>query len=175
MDRIFPTLTIAVIIILGLVLPILEYIVPQKLDQTSLQKRLVKVISNVSEDLSSSDVAYLTRFLANGGQLRQGLALYPRFHKPHQMGSVWRIYNDRPYSHMDFYLSYPGDIGVVLLIEDSPQFIPHASEVLVFNCYQEEDIQALSVVIFDEDGSIEDVIWRSNIPELPACPLPINE
>ena len=75
---------------------------------------------------------------------------------------------------MDFYLSYPGDIGVVLPLEDPPHSFPHASEVLVFNCYQEEDIQALSVIVFSKGGSIEDVLWRSNVPELPICPLPLD-
>jgi hypothetical protein len=91
------------------------------------------------------------------------------------MGSVWRIYYDRPYSHLDFYLSYPGDTGVVLPLEDPPQDFPHASQVLVFNCPQEEDIQALSVVLFSDDGTFDDILWRSNIPKHPACPLPIIE
>ena len=73
---------------------------------------------------------------------------------------------------MDFYLSSPGDRGVVLPMEDPPKEFPHASKILVLGCSQEEDIQALIVLIFNEDDRIQDILWRSPTPEDPTCPLP---
>ncbi len=161
-----------IIFLIAILLPLLEVIIPQKYDQASLNRKQETVFSNNNPNLSSTELNFLEEFLKNQGLMVQGQALYPRFHKPYQMGSVWRIYYDRPYSHVDFYLSSPGDRGVVLPLVDSPLIFPHASEILVFGCSQEEDIQALAVVIFTADGTIKDILWRSPFPEYPICPLP---
>ena len=44
------------------------------------------------------------------------------------MGSVWNYYQDRPYSHIDFYLSSPYDTGIVLPIDNPPSTFSHAIE-----------------------------------------------
>ena len=161
------------ILLIAILLPLLEVLIPPKLDQDTLDRKLLTLTSSSQSLITSKELLFLTEFLNNSGEITQGLALYPRFHKPYQMGSVWRIYYDRPYSHMDFYLSYPGDRGVVLPIEDSPTIFDHASEALVIGCSQEEDIQALAVIIFDEDGMVDSILWRSPLPTDPICPLPI--
>ena len=108
----------------------------------------------------------------HGGKILQGRALYPRYIRAREMGSVWNAYQHRPYKHIDFYLSSPHDKGIILPTTDQPDHFPHAVDVLIFGCPKGDYIDALAVVIFADDGEPTDIFTRSPMPEQPACPLP---
>jgi hypothetical protein len=87
------------------------------------------------------------------------------------MGSVWNYYHDRPYSHIDFYLSSPYDSGIVLPIDNPPVDFPNAVDVTVLGCPTQDYYSALAIIIHSSDGEEPIIIWRSPIPINPGCPL----
>ena len=155
------------IFIFGCILPIAEKAVPPRYTAATQETKLQSLLES---NLSNQD--QLKTLIANGGKVLQGRALYPRYIRASEMGSVWNAYQHRPYKHIDFYLSSPHDIGIVLPIIGQPDHFPHAADVLVFGCPKGDYIDALAVVIFSEDGEPNEVLVRFPIPEQPACPLP---
>jgi hypothetical protein len=160
------------IFVLGCTLPILERAIPRNFDETTLSTRILPLMQPDNSLLNDEEIDRLESFIKNNGIPLTGLALYPRFHKPYQMGSVWNIYHDRPFSHMDFYLTSPHNTGIVLPLDEPPINFPHGSNVLVFACPQIEDFEALAVILYSDDGIPVEVLWRSPQPETLACPFP---
>jgi hypothetical protein len=165
--------TAIVILLLGSSLPIVERAIQPKSDEMANAARSASLFNPEDPFLDAEAKAMLERFRDQGGKLVQGFALYPRFHREEQMGSTWYFYQDRPYSRMDFYLSSPGDIGMVLPLSQPPLNFPHASQVLVFACPDIPDFNALAVVRFNESGEAAEILWRNPVPVDPGCPLPV--
>jgi hypothetical protein len=156
----------------GCILPFLERAIPHEYGPNTLETRLATLFQTENTILSDEEMISLGNFIENNGSTLTGLALYPRYHKPYQMGSVWNYYQDRPYAHLDFYLSSPSDTGVILPLDVPPSYFPNAIEVLIFGCQQIDFTDALAVVLFSEDELPVEVLWRSPLPEEPFCPLP---
>jgi hypothetical protein len=161
-----------IILLIGGIFPILENCIPVKFDQKTLDTKLKSIFQFEGNEISLREIDSLRTFTAQDGLILQGRALYPRHHKPYQMGSVWRIYQDRPYSHLDFYLSSPVDAGIILPMADPPGYFPHGVNVIIFACEEVEVYDALAVGLFSEEGNLVNVIWRSQIPEDLSCPMP---
>jgi hypothetical protein len=161
-----------VFLLLGLSLPIMERVIPSKYEAVSLDSRVDSTLEHSSGLIDESEVEILLTYLENGGTALYGNALYPRFHNPNQMGSVWYFYQERPYPNLDFYLSSPHDTGIVLRVDQSPLRFPHATDTLVFACPEYLYADALAIILFDKNGSPTDVLWRSPLPERLTCPLP---
>jgi hypothetical protein len=158
-------------LLLGSILPILERATPPKFGDTSIESRVADILGGDQALFDDAEKEVLKIYLENGGTTLYGTALYPRFHKPYQMGSVWYFYQDRPFANLDFYLSSPHDTGIVLRTSQSPSRFPHASEVLVFACPEYTYYDALAVILYGEDGNPTDVLWRFPLPNPLTCPL----
>jgi hypothetical protein len=154
------------IFIFGCILPITEKVIPPRYSTATLETKLQILFQSDHDNLQS-----LETFLTNGGSVFQGQALYPRFNKAHEMGSVWNVYQKRPYDHIDFYLSSPHDIGIVLPTPEQPDYFPHATDVLVFGCSEGDHVDALAIVIFSDQGELEKILPRAPMPDHPTCPL----
>ncbi len=160
-----------VILLVGISLPVVERSIPAKQSADLPETRLRSLLESQDSILSTREQGELSKFLERGGSVLSGAALYPRFHKPNEMGSTWYFYEDRPYSNLDFYLSSPGDVGIVLPRSQSPAYLPHASQVLVFACTDIPDFRALAVVIYDDSGEAVEILWRDPMVTEPGCPL----
>jgi hypothetical protein len=161
-----------IILIIGCTLPLLEIAIPQKYAPSVIENRINKFFQEEQQGIRDTEKDYLETFIENGGRVLQGLALYPRYHKPYQMGSVWSIYQERSYSHIDFYLSSPYDTGVVLVLVNEPNYFPSASNVIVFACPHGDYYDALAVILINSEGKPKQIMWRSNISKNASCPLP---
>jgi hypothetical protein len=155
----------------GCILPVLERTIPHKYGSNTLETRLDTLLQPETTILNDEEMIILGNFFGNNGSTLTGLALYPRYHKSYQMGSVWNYYQDRPYTHIDFYLSSPSDTGVVLPLDGPPDYFPNAIDALVFGCPQTDYIDALAVVLFSKDEIPIKVLWRYPFPEELVCPL----
>jgi hypothetical protein len=156
----------------GCILPVLEKAIPPKFDTATSEQKLFDLLYAANPLLTGVEQNIVSSFLFSGGTYLNGLALYPRYHKPYQMGSVWNYYQDRPFAHLDFYLSSPRDSGIVLPIDTPPNSFPHATEVLVLACPQEDYYDALLIVLYSDEGQPNEIIWRSTFLEVTSCPLP---
>jgi len=159
--------------IFGCTLPILEISIPEKFDSASLETNFTFLLKPENEFFTEEEKGRIESYLNNGGISLYGSAFYPRHHKPYQMGSVWNYYHDRPYAHLDFYLSSPHDTGVVLPLDEPPNFFPNGSYVFVLACPQVDYLDALAIIIFPNDEDSPKALWRSTIPDTPECPLPL--
>ena len=160
------------ILIIGSLLPMMEWIIPTKRDDGTLSTRISLILNDENSFLRTNDKETIIEFLANDGMPVEGYALYPRYHESHQMRSVWNFYDNRSYSLLDFYLSSPTDKGIVLALDETPLEFPHVSDVLVFACPGNPDYDALAVVRFSDDGIPLEIFWRFPMPAVPSCPMP---
>jgi hypothetical protein len=158
-------------LLFGLTMPILEKAIPHQFANTPPEARAAELLE-MGQVFSPVEKEHLKTYLENGGAALYGRALYPRFHRPDQMGSVWYFYQDRPYANLDFYLSSPQDIGIVLPVQQPPVEFPHGVDALVLACPEYLHADALVVVLFNESGVPVGVLWRSPKPDSFACPLP---
>jgi hypothetical protein len=159
-------------LLLGLSLPIMEQVIPSKYEAVNLDSIVDSTLEHNSDIIDEIEAEILLTYLDNGGSTLYGVALYPRFHNPNQMGSVWYFYQERPYPNLDFYLSSPHDTGIVLRVDKSPIRFPHAVDALVFACPEYQYADALAIILFDKGGTPTDVLWRSPLPDRFTCPLP---
>ena len=113
---------------------------------------------DISEFLQSPKAVILT-----------GRALYPRYYKMDKGVTSFGFY---PYiimkfPRMAFMVAGPAGQYAVVLPGDTFQYFPHSSDVLVLGCVNSNYIDALAVIILDENGTI---YTRNPVSEL-QCPL----
>lgn len=97
-----------------------------------------------------------------------GRALYPR-HYQKDLGEFIYYYPTvkLPFPRTTFTLIGPSFNYGVILPGNVPQHFPHASDVIVVGCLENEYFDALAVIILDEEGAV-----YTRVPESPlTCPL----
>ena len=97
-----------------------------------------------------------------------GRALYPR-HYQKDLGEFIYYYPTvkLPFPRTTFTLIGPSFNYGVILPGDVPQHFPHASDVIVIGCRENEYFDALAVIILDEEGAV-----YTRAPQSPlTCPL----
>jgi hypothetical protein len=115
----------------------------------------------------------LDKFLQNkDASIFIGRALYPRYYKMNRGDAAYNFYNFSPYITMGFprtAFKVIGPMGErsVVLPGDPPQYLPHASDVLVLGCNGEHYFDALVVIVLSDNGVI---YTRQPTSEL-RCPL----
>jgi hypothetical protein len=114
------------------------------------------------------NIKEIEMFLKNtGAELLVGRVLYPRYY-PINRGEIL-LY---PFVSMEFprtaftLIGPEGEQGVILP-GDSPKYFPHAVDALVLGCKEEKYLDALAVILLDENGGI---YTRAPESEL-QCPL----
>jgi hypothetical protein len=115
----------------------------------------------------------------------QGRALYPRYYRAGQGGSLdgWAAYASRDYNRLGFYLLGPVESHVVLALNEVPgsgsiPAFPNASDVVVIGCPEGNYIEALAVVLQDAAhgalvSSVLPAVTSSDQASTskPVCPL----
>jgi hypothetical protein len=102
-----------------------------------------------------------------GSAIRVGRALYPRSYKVGQGEIAFPPYTVLDFPRTGFVLAGPEGSNAVVLPGDVPSHFPHAGDVLVVGCSGPDYIDALAVVLLEDNGT---VYTRSPMPEL-TCPL----
>jgi 4-amino-4-deoxy-L-arabinose transferase-like glycosyltransferase len=98
----------------------------------------------------------------------RGKAFYPRYYPAGEgeSGTGWLAYTPRDYDRLGFILMGSGDVHVVMALDNPPEHLPNAAEILLVGCERDDIVDAL--VIFVSDGS-EHTLVRSPLANL-SCP-----
>jgi len=150
----------------GSLVPLSENIHPQRYQNIDVTRVLMErelAITQVGMNIKEIEM-----FLKNtGAELLVGRVLYPRYY-PINRGEIL-LY---PFVSMEFprtaftLIGPEGEQGVILP-GDSPKYFPHAVDALVLGCKEEKYLDALAVILLDENGGI---YTRAPESEL-QCPL----
>lgn len=160
----------AVMLLAGFALPLAEKAIAPRYTEAIKQEKVLSLFNSAGKDLEKShQIEPLEQFLAGGGSVALGRALYPRFHEGElgEAGDTWQTFIPRAYPRISFHLVGPHEQGVILPYEGVPESFPHGSDVLVFGCPGEDYFDALAVVVY---AAPERIYLRSPLPEL-GCPL----
>jgi hypothetical protein len=96
-----------------------------------------------------------------------GRALYPRFYKAGQGEIAFPPYKVMEFSRTGFMLAGPKGSDAIVLPGSVPAHFPHAEDVLVIGCREQEHMDALVVILLDGSNA---VYTRSPLSPR-ACPL----
>jgi hypothetical protein len=96
-----------------------------------------------------------------------GRALYPRFYKARQGEIAFPPYKVMEFSRTGVVLAGPKGSDAIVLPGGVPAHLPHAQDVLVIGCREEEYVDALAVILLDGSNA---VYTRSPIISF-TCPL----
>jgi hypothetical protein len=143
---------VGAILILGLLLPGSEYLVPP-----TFQTLGVATAVNYWHE---SDIATQTpldpeAFLQQTGAVAvEGRALYPRYYVADagEPGGQWPAFNPLPFARLGFVLVGPESNHVVLPLQSSPTDFGNASDVVVFGCKEEGYLRAIAVVFIQAES-----------------------
>jgi hypothetical protein len=157
---------LAVILLsVGLIPVFVDGLVPQRYDRKSKKVLLVS--------LSLYGEKEIDHFVADeNAVVVEGRALYPRYYRAGEgePGGGWAAFAERDYDRLGFSLIGAERGGVIMPMEEPPGTFPHASDVIVVGCQNEEFIDA-AVIFVDSGNPDETVVFiRPNLNEL-ACPL----
>lgn len=169
------------LLFLGSLLPMSERLAAQRYDET---RRLE--MNNAMLASSGEARETLEGFLASGGQVQVGRALYPRFYLAGR-GAPGRAQTDvwagmarpgfyaRDFNRTSFYLVGPRNLTVILPAEARPEQFPHAADVIIWGCEGPDYFDALAVGVFRPASEAQTLLWRNQAPESPVCPLPMPD
>lgn len=159
-------ITIVLLSGLGLFLPLYEVNRSQQYSDTTRLQMLNTLLANPSLDPGEKQT--LLDFLASGGDILPGRALYPRYY-PKDLGEPGSTnpFMPRNFSRVSFYLAGPKSEFIVIPKLEKIKNFPNATDVLVFNCPESDP---LAVAVF-ESNSVQQIIWRSPLPDQLDCPL----
>jgi hypothetical protein len=158
-----------VLVVLGSLLPISEslylprYRALNPVETLASHKSLVEEAGLKYHDLDT--------FLQNpGANILIGRVLYPRFYRMNQGNyqGIFYPFHTLAFPRTAFKLIGPAGEHSVVLPGGIPEYLPHASDVLVLGCNGMEYFDALMVITLDDQGAayVRD-------PEAPLqCPLP---
>lgn len=158
-------------LLLGCVLPGVEILLPDRYPDQILGEKVSFLAQKETTLLSTSQEKAVQELLKNGGQAVYGRALYPRyFEKGDSLIDRKKPYQ---YARMNFYLAGTGAFYVNLPRLDTVEEFPHGVEALVLGCPSGSTIQAVLAVLYDQEGDVDQVLWREgDIEEFSSCPLP---
>lgn len=151
---------------LGLFLPLYEMNPSQQYSDTTRLQMLDTLLDSPSLDPDEKQT--LLDFLASGGDVLLGRALYPRYY-PKDLGEPGSTnpFMPRNFSRVSFYLAGPKSEFIIIPKLEKIKNFPNASDVLVFTCPEPDP---LAVALF-ESNSVQQIIWRSPLPDQLVCPL----
>jgi len=143
-------------ILISAAIPITEALIPPRYPADWLEEHLAD--PTFQEQLQSSGIndSLLDFAQDNELSLLYGRALYPRYYAAHAglPGGDWYAYNPQDYARLGFYLVGPSTQNIVLAQEKSPVSFPHASDVIILGCQQEEYLDAQLIILFWENNTV---------------------
>lgn len=157
--------------LLGSLIPLTEKAFSQRYT-SSLQENMITTLFE-SDLLQPNEKATLDEFVAQGGTIVTGRALYPRYFREFigEPGSN-NPFGPRDYPRIGFYLAGPQHSTVVLPSQTKPEYFPNASDVVVFRCSIEE---VLAVAVFNQEQAAQAIYMRSPLPLNISCPFPAQD
>ncbi len=161
------------LLLVGFSLPLMEKVISPRYATDLDQDQIISMVNQEGLGLSDQSLERLKVSLTGNFIILQGRALYPRFYPPNAgEPGEWRSFEPRPYPRLGFYLVGPQNTGVILPIEQDPEFFPQGSDVIVIGCEGDRYFDALSVIIINSvDHSPQEILLREPF-EGTTCPLP---
>jgi len=158
-------------LLLGSVLPGVEILLPDRYPDQILVEKISFISQKESNMFSTSQEKVIQGLLQKGGKAVYGRALYPRyFEKGDSLIDRKKPYQ---YARMHFYLTGTDALYVNLPRSETAAKFPHGVDALVIGCPGGTTIQAVLAILYDEEGNVDQVLWREgDIEEFSGCPLP---
>ena len=150
---VFPVLT--AFAIFGVSLPLMEWSIPEHYPKLSKSELLQLYTPDgfVLENGEQMDESVLESFLETESSsiVLHGRALYPAYYEQKKFWgeSSPNLLEARQYNRLQFYLIEGGIRFVFIPFEETPEYFPHASDVFVIGCVQENSIRALLIKVND--------------------------
>jgi hypothetical protein len=141
--------------LLGSITPAMEMVIPQRYPVED-KGRLFEMLLEYPKVSGDAELAgRIKDFQSDPDSMALwGRALYPRYYKEEagEPGSGWMAYKASPYSKIGFVMITPsGDSQAVLPLENTPEYFPNASDVLLIGCKRDGWIEASAVLVeFDK-------------------------
>ncbi|NOH10474.1 MAG: hypothetical protein HND51_02390 [Chloroflexi bacterium] len=134
----------AAVFVLALSMPLLGVVIPQKYAPPSK--------AQVTDTLTAFHIeAQDLQILLDDPALvvLQGRTLWPRLYGPDQgeSGKGWPEYTPRSFRRLGFRLAGPQDASVIMPLGQNLAQVPHAEEVIVLGCQQEDFVEARFVIL----------------------------
>jgi len=158
-------LILTAILALGVLFPLIEWIIPSRYPSTSPQD-LIRFYApqgvrlENGETLSPSD---LTSFLEGqpGSTVLYGRTLYPSYY---ERGEFWGEENQytiqmKGYNRLQFHLTGPQREFVFIPLDAPPAYFPHATDVFVVGCQEGSAIRALAILPKGQDAAVTISPW----------------
>ena len=159
----------AVLLVLGSLLPLSETLYSPRYQDLHPQETLAENRTLIEQ--AGIQLPELETFLQSPeAELLVGRALYPRSYKMDQgeFVNAFFPYDTLGFPRTAFMLIGPAGERGVLLPGDVPEYLPHASDVLVVGCQSAVHFDAVMVIVLNDAKAA-----YSRHPEAPLqCPLP---
>ena len=128
-----PILLSVVILMIGISIPAVEYIVPNSYPEDIGEQKIDYLLSDQNSQLSSADKKRISSVLDDGnGSAIYGRALYPRYYEPGQQAEgIYYKYFDHS---ITFYVVGEDFVYAVIPVDNIPDYLPHAADVIVVGC-----------------------------------------
>ena len=158
--------TLAALFALGSLIPLSENLHPPRYQNVDVTQTLIDHEQKiVTAGISLADIDL---FLKNSkAELLVGRILYPRYYPMDRGEILFYPFVTMGFPRTAFALIGPEGEQGVILPGDSPKYFPHAVDALVLGCREEKYLDALAVIVLDENGAI---YTRAPESEL-QCPL----
>jgi hypothetical protein len=106
-------------------------------------------------DTAGLNAASIKTFLqSQDATILVGRALYPRYYKKNQGEPLFYPTLKLPFPRTTFTLIGPDGEHGVILPGDVPQHFPHAADVIVIGCQGANYLDALAIIVLDENRSV---------------------
>jgi hypothetical protein len=151
---------------LGSLIPLAENLHARRYQDSDPTKALLEYERSIAD--AGLDMREVDRFLKyTNAQILVGRTLYPR-HYPMDRGEIYYFpYVAMGFPRLAFILIGPNGEQGVVLPGDVPRYFPHGAGVLVLGCREEKYVDALAVILLDENSA---VYTRAPSSDL-QCPL----
>ena len=161
-----------IILLLSSTIPLVERSFPRLYTESRKQEMLKTLFQ--SDLLSDPQRQDLQSFIAQGGSVFAGRALYPQYFKANAggIGDRSSLQSPKPYSRLIFYLTGQYNSALLMPIKEKPSTFPNASDVIVFMCPQEE---VLAVAVYKAPKSPQAIWMNSSYPSDSLCLIPLPE
>lgn len=168
------------LLFLGSLPPLAEVILPNRYPQEESETLSQYLREDRESPLPDEKKEVLDRFLRKGGTVVWGRGLYPRYFypgeatndtKPRFVGPMNRF----DFARFEYYMAGTENIWVLLKRDSTPEYFPHGTSVLTFGCRRGGNLDALAVVLYENDD-IKEIYWREgDLSQISGCPLPWPE
>jgi len=151
---------------LGSLIPLSENLHPPRYQNVDVTQTLIDHEQEIAKaGISATDIDL---FLKNSNaELLIGRILYPRYYPMDRGEFLFDPFVTMGFPRTAFTLIGPEGEQGVILPGDSPKYFPHAIDALILGCKEEKYLDALAVILLDENGAIYTRAPKSAL----QCPL----